>query len=167
MQFEADELARLVEQAVLLEDTEIRKKSRVNLGRLCDETVAPYVRQGESMSVEGSAFVDGDPRLLRQMVRNLVQNSLKYAPGSPVHVRIAESQGQVLLDIIDEGPGFPPGSEGKAFERFWRAESSRGLSGSGLGLSIVFDIAEKHGGSVSIEKPPAGACVRVILPSAA
>lgn len=73
--------------------------------------------------------------------------------------------GTVVLAVTDDGPGFPPGGAGRAFERFFRADPARTGPGSGLGLAIVREFATAHGGTTHAENvAPHGARVSVVLP---
>ena len=105
--------------------------------------------------------VSGDEARIRQVAANLLTNARIHTPeGTPVHVRVRSSDGQAFLEVADEGPGLPPGDEGRVFERFYRADSARARTGSnggtGLGLSIVAAIVSAHGGSVQAGCPPSG-----------
>lgn len=110
-----------------------------------------------------------------RMLGNLVGNAIAAiessgAPGS-VRLELTATQLQgapaIGIDVVDDGPGFPPGSEGRAFERFWRADASRGSRGSGLGLAIVRELARAHGGEAHASNvAPHGARVGVVLPVA-
>jgi two-component system OmpR family sensor kinase len=122
--------------------------------------------------------VTGDEARLRQVAGNLVANARIHTPaGSAVHVRVRAFDGQAILEVADEGPGLPPGEEGKVFERFYRADSARArtgpsggdggnVGGTGLGLSIVAAIVAAHGGTVHAGSPPngRGAYFMVALP---
>jgi signal transduction histidine kinase len=71
----------------------------------------------------------------------------------------------IAFSVVDDGPGFPPGGVERAFERFYRGDRSRTGSGSGLGLSIVRELAIAHGGTAIAENlSPRGARVSVVLP---
>ena len=73
----------------------------------------------------------------------------------------------MTLDVVDSGPGMTPDEAGKAFDRFWRADSSRTRSGAGLGLAIVAGIVAAHHGTVTLDSgPDRGTTVTVRLPSA-
>ena len=77
----------------------------------------------------------------------------------------ADGPGRVALSVTDDGPGFPPGTVDRVFERFYRADPSRSGLGSGLGLAIVRELAEAHGGTAHAEGvAPHGARVSVVLP---
>ncbi len=92
------------------------------------------------------------PRVLRA-VMNLLDNAGKWSPpGSTVEVSVAGDE----VIVRDHGPGIAPEDTARVFDRFWRAPSARQLPGSGLGLSIVKQVAEAHGGSVTLERPADG-----------
>jgi signal transduction histidine kinase len=107
---------------------------------------------------------------LERMLGNLVGNALAAVPpGAHVRLELANAsiagRPAVRIDVVDDGPGFPAGSEARAFERFWRADPSRGGGGSGLGLAIVRELARAHGGDAHLETvSPHGARVGVVLP---
>ncbi len=111
---------------------------------------------------------DGDE--VRRIVINLVENALRHTPGaSRVSVRLSTSDGPAMavLDVTDEGPGFPEAFLPYAFERFRRADPSRsvGQGGAGIGLSIVAALVHHHGGTVSATNGASGgAHVQVRLP---
>ena len=105
--------------------------------------------------------ISGDEARLRQVAGNLVANARIHTPeGTGVHVRVRSQDGQAVLEVADEGPGLPPGDEGRVFERFYRADTARARTadnqGTGLGLSIVAAIVTAHGGSVQAGSPPSG-----------
>ncbi|MCA0145922.1 cell wall metabolism sensor histidine kinase WalK [Blastococcus sp. LR1] len=113
----------------------------------------------------------GDESRLRQVVGNLVTNALTH---TPVDVRVLVSVAQapddpgvLLLRVADEGPGMDDADAARAFERFYRADTSRtrAAGGTGLGLAIVASLASAHGGSAALETAPgAGLAVTVRLP---
>ncbi len=112
-------------------------------------------------------MVEGDESSLRQVIVNLVTNSLTYTPPTAtITVHAASLEDKVVLEVQDTGPGMSPHDASKAFDRFWRAEASRTRPGSGLGLSIVAGIVAAHGGEVTLESDTnRGTEVRVVLPS--
>ncbi len=105
----------------------------------------------------------GDADRLRSAIRNLLDNAAKFSPpGSPVEVRLSGGE----LTVRDHGPGIAPGDLPHVFDRFYRAPSARGVPGSGLGLSIVRQIAESHGGTIAAEAAAGGGTVmRLRLPT--
>lgn len=115
------------------------------------------------------ATVLGDDARLRQVVGNLVGNALVHAPGAAIDVHVRQEDGAIVLEVHDDGPGMAPGDAGRAFERFYRADASRGRhqGGSGLGLSIVEATVRAHGGRAElVTAPGTGTTVRVTLPPA-
>jgi signal transduction histidine kinase len=122
----------------------------------------------------------GDRHALERILGNLVDNALGNArPGGQVLVEARVASGPsraaagpssaawVALRVSDDGPGFPPGSLDRVFDRFYRADPARSGGGSGLGLSIVRALVTAHGGAVSAENlAPTGARVTVLLPVA-
>jgi two-component system OmpR family sensor kinase len=108
--------------------------------------------------------VRGDRVRLEQALGNLVDNALRHGGGRIVLG--SEAEGTVTkLHVRDEGAGFPADFRDRAFERFSRADSSRGRGGVGLGLAIVAEIARAHGGVVGIDASEVGADVWLVLPS--
>ena len=109
-------------------------------------------------------LVPVDGVLIEQVLVNLLDNALKYTePGSPVTIAAGINERSVLVEILDEGPGLPPGAEEHVFEKFYRATSRQ--RGSGLGLAICKAIVAAHGGRIWAEnRSPRGAAFRFTLP---
>ncbi|MFP5392317.1 MAG: sensor histidine kinase [Gammaproteobacteria bacterium] len=112
--------------------------------------------------------VEGDARLLRRLLRNLLENGRRYGDGSELLVRLAEDAGAVRIDVCDGGPGIPPDQREAIFAPFYRLPgASEAAGGVGLGLSLVRQIARHHGGDVvCLANPGGGCCFRVTLPRA-
>jgi len=101
-------------------------------------------------------MVQGNPVMLRELLSNLIDNALHYTPqGGSVTVRVRANvvEEQAILEVEDTGPGIPPSERAHVFERFYRILGSN-TEGSGLGLSIVREIAQQHGASVDIFNNP-------------
>ena len=98
-------------------------------------------------------------------MNNLLDNAVKHGPDSgAVDVRVTADG---LLTVRDHGPGIAAGDREHVFDRFWRGAEARARPGSGLGLAIVRQVAESHGGSVTVEAAPGGgALFRLSLPVA-
>jgi two-component system phosphate regulon sensor histidine kinase PhoR len=103
--------------------------------------------------------VRGDPSKLHDVFRNLVANASTYAPEKTTVGVIARREGsQVVIDVVDDGPGIPEEHLSRVFERFYRVDKSRARDpgGTGLGLAIVKHLIELHGGAVSAANRGAG-----------
>ncbi|MCR9094943.1 MAG: HAMP domain-containing histidine kinase [bacterium] len=95
--------------------------------------------------------VEGDRRLLRRLTRNLIENALRHGD-PPVDVEVAQTSDGVRLTVSDRGPGVPEAERGRIFEPFYRPEGEASAEGGiGLGLALVRQIAERHGGSIRCE----------------
>ena len=113
--------------------------------------------------------IKGNPTLLKEMLRNLVENAIHYTPSTPdrpgvvtVRVLVDPYSWALVLQVEDNGPGIPPAERELVFQPFYRALGTN-VDGSGLGLPIVREIAQRHGASISIEathpgQTPPGAC---------
>jgi two-component system sensor histidine kinase KdpD len=106
-----------------------------------------------------------DPVLFEQLFVNLLENAEKYTPAStPIEVRSRLEGKLVVIEVIDHGPGIPPGTEAKVFDKFFRGPQL-GPPGAGLGLPICKAIVDAHGGTLAVEnRTPGGAVFRVVLP---
>ncbi|MEJ2698305.1 MAG: ATP-binding protein, partial [Desulfuromonadales bacterium] len=99
--------------------------------------------------------VFGDELKLQQAVRNLLENALKYSPeGSRIDLGARVQGFEVLLWVRDKGPGIPPDKQERVFERFYRGGEGKGPAGTGLGLALVREIVQAHGGRVWVESIP-------------
>ncbi len=109
--------------------------------------------------------VPGDREALRTLVRNLVDNAVRYTPrGGRVRVRTRAGPQGAVLEVADSGSGIPPGDRKRVFDRFYRRTGTES-DGSGLGLAIVKAIADRHGAQVRLEQAPEGGLeVTVVFP---
>ncbi|MGE5336572.1 MAG: sensor histidine kinase [Gemmatimonadota bacterium] len=142
-------LARTEHQATDLGALEI-----VDLAQLARDLVRDFVPQALARSIDlgletpetdsASTRIIGAPMALRELLKNLVDNALRYTPaGGTVTVRVEPSPGVVRLDVEDTGPGIPENERALVFERFYRVLGTD-VDGSGLGLAIVREIVEQH-----------------------
>ncbi|HET9449851.1 MAG TPA: HAMP domain-containing sensor histidine kinase, partial [Aggregicoccus sp.] len=145
--------------------------SEVDLGELVREVLERSAEQaaeaGCALSAELSPELRGrwDRMRLDRVVTNLISNALKFGRGQPVSVRGWSNDGQVFLTVRDRGPGIPRESQGRIFGRFERAAGGEGKAGFGLGLYIVRQLVEAHGGHIRVESNPGeGASFIVELP---
>jgi two-component system OmpR family sensor kinase len=113
----------------------------------------------------GAHSLQGDSRLLRRMVRNLLENAQRYGAGSAVEVRLGAAGTSLRLDVCDGGPGIAAPERERIFEPFYRvAGASEAAGGVGLGLSLVRQIARHHGGDAQcLPNGDGGCCLRVSL----
>jgi signal transduction histidine kinase len=103
--------------------------------------------------------VRADRARVAQMVTNLVENALKYAPEGPIVVRAgaAGAAPRVRVEVEDCGPGIPPGERTQVWEKFYRgARVTAAPAGSGIGLAVVKALAQAHGGRVGVESAAGG-----------
>jgi signal transduction histidine kinase len=107
--------------------------------------------------------VNGDARLLRRLVRNLLENARRYGGGTPIEISVAVDHDTVTLRVCDRGPGVAAAERERIFEPFYRirgtAESGNGV---GLGLALVRQIARRHGGDARCEAREGGGSVFVV-----
>lgn len=119
-----------------------------------------------SISLLGDPRVSysGDPVLIQNAVRNLIDNAMKYGPTeSSIEITVSKSTGP-RITICDHGPGFPTNEIETLTSRFQRGVNSKDTIGSGLGLTIARDVAMAHGGRIDLEnQPEGGACVTLSL----
>lgn len=150
---------------------------RVDLTGLVHEVASHHqlvaARAGGSVTVEDAlapdVVVDGDRSKLRRVLDNLVSNAVKFSPpGGTVRVSLTQHGSEARLEVADEGPGIDPSQRDAVFAPFHRAPGSTTVPGVGLGLSIVKEIVDAHGGVVTIDDSgPVGSIFVVRLPAAA
>ncbi len=104
------------------------------------------------ISCSGDGQIYADPELFERAVGNLLDNALRFTPehGS-IHIALSKQNSALEVAVSDTGSGIAPEHLPRVFDRFYRAESSRGSDGAGLGLSLVKSIVDLHGGSATIE----------------
>jgi two-component system sensor histidine kinase TctE len=108
----------------------------------------------------------GDPILIQNAVRNLIDNALKYAPSESAVDIFVTATPNVQIKICDSGPGFPSEEVNTLTTRFKRGRNAEGTIGSGLGLTIAIDVAKAHGGDLVLSnRKEGGACAALLLSS--
>ncbi|HYD81181.1 MAG TPA: HAMP domain-containing sensor histidine kinase [Paucimonas sp.] len=129
--------------------------------------VAEECARADARFTAETATLQGDARLLRRMVRNLLENAGRYGDGTAIEVFLRALPGAVELDVCDRGNGVPEAERERIFGPFYRLPGARERDGGvGLGLSLVRQIARRHGGDVScIARDGGGSCFRVRLPA--
>ncbi len=109
-----------------------------------------------------------DREKVRMAVDNVVSNAVKYSPvGGRIAIRVARRAEQVVVDIMDEGPGIPSDERERIFEPFFQGKTPTGrhIRGTGIGLSVVHECVEAHGGKIGVRvRPTGGSHFRITLP---
>ena len=162
---QTDELAALVTDIVHAGETDVPVDEAQDV-RLDEIVVAAIERiqrlhPGTTVLTDLSAtVVDGVPERLNRLVANLLDNAVKWSPPDrPIEVRL---HGRTLT-VRDHGPGFADDDLPHVFERFYRSTESRGMPGSGLGLSIVRQVADMHGATASAGNAAGGGAVMTVV----
>jgi len=163
IEFESARLGRLVGDLLdlsRLEDPETVSRETVDLSagarRAMEEAEAEMTAKGITLNTEISdgVFVQGDESQMAVLVRNLVENAVRYTPeGGRVSVDVYQEGDSAIVRVSDNGIGIPLEAQARVFERFYRVDRarSRDRGGTGLGLAIVKHVAELHGGIVELE----------------
>jgi signal transduction histidine kinase len=124
-------------------------------------------RAGSLVEVTGDGTVTGqwDPTRVEQLITNLVRNAVTFGRGLPVRVTVSGDANRARLVVADQGIGIPRDQHARIFDRFQRAVSAQHYGGLGLGLYVVKQVVDAHGGSVRVESDPgSGAVFTVELP---
>jgi signal transduction histidine kinase len=158
------ELDQLIDEVLLASRLDavdhLERLEEVDLLALAAEECSRY----ERCALDGKAVaVRGDPRLLRRMIRNLLENALRHGE-PPIAVELCGVDGKASLSVCDHGPGIPQSEHERLFQPFHRVAGAE--SGSGLGLALVRQIARRHGGDVAYgQKGDCRSCFAVTLPT--
>jgi heavy metal sensor kinase len=176
---EADRLASLVDLLLTLSRAEMGEsnvsRDDIDLHVLADEVVshlgvlAEEKKQSITVECSGAAHASGDRLVIRQALINLVDNAIKFSPaGGRISIHVAETPRDVVIDVIDTGPGIDSESRTRIFDRFYRtATATSAAPGSGLGLSIAKGAVEANAGRLTLESSTAdGSTFRITLPRA-
>ncbi|MCC7217016.1 MAG: sensor histidine kinase N-terminal domain-containing protein [Burkholderiales bacterium] len=156
-----DRAAHLVDQLLTLARLEPEglrpEHARCDLAELAREAVADVVPQALARTIdvdlaaEAPVAVRGDGRLLRILLRNVLDNAIRYSPAATaIHVRVGRRDGSAFVSVADEGPGVPREQRARLGQRFFRMQEAQ-APGSGLGLSIALRIAEVHGAVLAFD----------------
>jgi two-component system sensor histidine kinase KdpD len=163
---EAERLERLVTN--LLEMTKLEAKSvRPKLEPQHPGEVASSALMRVEKKLDGRKLttrlapdmplVPMDALLIEQVLVNLLENSLKYAPAeSPIELSARTDENGLIVEVADRGPGLPEEDLKKVFEKFYRGPQKEMRGGAGLGLAICKGIVEIHGGNITAENRPGG-----------
>ncbi len=140
-----------------------------------DEIIASALRSLDAILVqqkmilqlpEEVILLQADGPLLERVLVNLLENAWKYAgPGAEIVIRAEVRQDKLIIAVLDNGPGIPPGKEAQIFEKFTRGHDESAVPGVGMGLAICRAIIEMHQGKISAANlAEGGACFTVTLP---
>jgi two-component system OmpR family sensor kinase len=149
---------RLVEQLLVLarQEASAAPRQAVDLAGVARRAVADLIGVAQAKGIDlglqraDSAEIQGQPDALMILMRNLVDNAIKYTPhGGTVDVSVEADHGKVKVTVEDSGPGIPPDERERVFDRFYRVPGSD-AAGSGLGLAIIKSIAERHGATLTL-----------------
>jgi signal transduction histidine kinase len=161
------ELDQLIEEILLASrldasESDLGTVEQVDLTGLAAEECARAGAELEMGASGQSIVVPGVAKLLRRVVRNLLENARRYADG-PVAVAVQLEGGRAVLRVRDRGPGVPASERERIFEPFYRMRgASEREGGVGLGLALVRSIAERHQGSVRCEDNPGGGAAFIV-----
>ena len=152
---------------------QVARNEHLQLAPMVEEIFTDLVPLSEKRSVtleaEGDAALTGSDALIYRLLFNLTENAVKYnRPGGSVRVELAQRQEKCIIRVSDTGCGIPEEYQRSIFHPFFRVDKSRSreYGGAGLGLSLVWEIADLHGGSVWVEKSSdKGTTIAVELPA--
>ena len=170
-----DRATRLVEQMLALARHEASaaagaQREAVSLDEVTRLAISDIVAAAQARGIDvgivradAPATVQGQPEALRTLVRNLLDNAVKYTPaGGQVDIAIRDEAGAVALSVDDSGPGLPEDERARVLDRFYRSGEPQ-APGSGLGLAIVKSIADLHGATLSLARSASLGGLSVVL----
>ena len=152
---------------------QVARNEQIQLAPMIEEIftdLAPLAeKDGISLEVEGDGVMTGSDALIYRLLFNLTENAVKYnRPGGSVRISVTQEPEKLLIRVSDTGCGIPNEFQRSIFQPFFRVDKSRSreYGGVGLGLSLVWEIANLHGGSVWVEKSSEkGTTIAVDLPT--
>jgi len=157
---------QLLDHAMVTFRAENLEREAVDLDEVLRDLVQRMTPVAEMRDVEikldstASAQLLGDPVLLQNAFRNLIDNALKYAPSDTIITIRVRTTPALTVDVLDQGQGFPPDEMDKLAGRFVRGSDTDGHIGSGLGLTIAQDVVKAHDGIMVLSnRSEGGACV--------
>ena len=152
---------------------QVARNERIQLAPMIEEIftdLAPLSdKRGVTLTAKGDGIMTGSDALIYRLIFNLTENAVKYnRPGGSVRVSVTQELEKLLLRVSDTGCGIPEMYQHSIFQPFFRVDKSRSreYGGAGLGLSLVWEIADLHGGSVWVEQSSdKGTTIAVELPA--
>ncbi len=166
-------LAHLAQQLLTLArlepEAQCAPQQPVPLLALCKQVISDRIRQSDlsgndlGLAQAEDLSIMGDAAALGILLNNLVDNAIRHAPGSTINLSVWRDGQEVILEVSDDGPGIPEAERERVLERFYRGQGEKLSQGSGLGLSIVAKIAERHRAGLVLDSGPGGQglCVRL------
>ncbi len=115
------------------------------------DALRPLAGERIHLTHDGAVRIKGDDGALYEAVKNVVENAVRYAPGSPIEVRVARAGDQATIQVEDHGPGMQTVDVEHAFDRFYRGSAHGEVEGSGLGLAIAKRAVERMGGTIELD----------------
>tara|TARA_B100000242_G_scaffold286705_1_gene252610 strand:+ start:1652 stop:2968 length:1317 start_codon:yes stop_codon:yes gene_type:complete len=166
MSKDIDEMEKMLNDYLQFAKTQAQEGTeKIELKKLFDEIKFRINNENLKVSSEDSIILEGRPLALKRSFENIIQNGLTY--GQKVIVKIKKTSNRALINFEDDGPGIPEDQYKNVFKPFFRLDKSRSLnhSGVGLGLAIVEDVINSHGGSIQLGKSEnKGLQVKIFLP---
>ena len=166
MSKDIDEMEKMLNDYLQFAKTQAQEGTeKIELKKLFDEIKFRINNENLKVSSEDSIILEGRPLALKRSFENIIQNGLTY--GKNVIVKIKKTSNRALINFEDDGPGIPEDQYKNVFKPFFRLDKSRSLnhSGVGLGLAIVEDVINSHGGSIQLGKSEnKGLQVKIFLP---
>ena len=177
---ESETMAKLISDLLILAQAENQslsiEKELFDLSSLCEQIVVLMTELANEKEIELSANIGpaiqyrGDEEKLKQAIRILVDNAIKYTPeGGKVQLCLVQGKRNIAIEVKDTGVGLTEEEKAKVFSRFYRVDDARNreTGGVGLGLNIADYVVKKHGGKIKIESVPnMGSTFSIILPRA-
>ena len=160
LQEQTERLAQMTKTLLEMSDLQtVARTDQIQLGPMIEEIFADLAPLAEKNDImlerKGDGAMTGNDTLIYRMLFNLTENAIKYdRPGGAVRISISQEEKRLLIRIMDTGCGIPKEYRQSIFQPFFRVDKSRSreYGGAGLGLSLAWEIANLHGGSVWVEK---------------
>ena len=171
---ETDQMMRVFQSLLRITNIEQGKRLQafheIDLSALLQDVVELYLPVAEEKNIsfalrlEPACRIKGDADLLFQLFANLLDNAVKFSPeASVITLTVSARQGEVLVKIVDQGPGVPDAEKDAVFKHFYRGDASRSSQGNGLGLSLAKAIVRQHQAVMSLHDGDPGLEVRVVF----
>jgi K+-sensing histidine kinase KdpD len=171
---ESDRLSNLVNNLLDLSRIEAGSlrlsREECQIDEMIQRAAKQALHNGNSFEVQIEAGLPplyADPPRLESILRNLIENSVKYAGSTAIiRVTVQQDKGNIMFRVSDNGPGIPPEEAKRIFDSFYRVDESfsRIASGAGLGLAICQGLVRAHGGEIWVEPQEGGACIAFYIP---